>query len=131
MYFEKSLNIKRKRDENEVQVMKAPISMGIKKMLKLREEKLKRCNNRLLTHILWLRRRALPCPTLNHECLKLELLWVGGSLDNSYKWVKLSLLFLMETRAKNCKVAELKRKLLFGHMHCIDPNGLSSRLCLL
>ena len=45
--------------------------------------------------------------------------------------VKLALLFLMETRAKESEVDEICSRLKFDKMFCVEPNGLAGCLCLL
>ncbi|RYR01750.1 hypothetical protein Ahy_B06g080615 [Arachis hypogaea] len=45
--------------------------------------------------------------------------------------LKPDILFLIETRAKECRIMKLKRKLHFEKHFCVEPQGLSGGLCLL
>ncbi|XP_057759054.1 uncharacterized protein LOC130979601 [Arachis stenosperma] len=45
--------------------------------------------------------------------------------------IKPDILFLIETRAKECRIMKLKRKLRFEKHFCVEPRGLSGGLCLL
>ena len=44
--------------------------------------------------------------------------------------VKPAIMFLMETRAKESKVNEIRVKLKFDNMFCVEPKGLAGGLCL-
>ncbi|XP_072066501.1 uncharacterized protein [Arachis hypogaea] len=45
--------------------------------------------------------------------------------------LKPDILFLIETRAKECRIMKLKRKLRFEKHFCVELRGLSGGLCLL
>ena len=52
-------------------------------------------------------------------------------LSDLCKRVKLAILFLMETKANSVRMEEIKRKLNFDHLFCVEARGLSRGLSLM
>ena len=65
---------------------------------------------------------------ISWNCRGLAAASTVQELKDLCQWVKPAILFLMETRAKLQKVEEVRRRLCFDYVYCVEPEGLSGGL---
>ncbi|RYR42164.1 hypothetical protein Ahy_A08g038628 [Arachis hypogaea] len=68
---------------------------------------------------------------ISWNCRRVAVPVIVSELHSMCKQLKLTIVFLIETRARESTIKKLKRKLHFENVFHIEPWGLSGGLCLL